>query len=295
MAEGRFYITTPIYYPSDVLHIGHAYTTVYCDALARWHRLKGDKVFFLTGSDEHGQKIERATAAQGKEPKEYVDAIVATFQELWKRLGISYDDFIRTTEPRHKRVVQAIFRQLYEQGDIYSSKYEGWYCTPCEAFWLENRLEDGNCPDCNRPVEWVTEESYFFRMSKYGERLLAHIEANPDFIQPETRRNEMVSFIRQGLEDLCVSRTSFDWGIPVPFDPDHVIYVWIDALSNYLTAIGYLSDEDQFKTWWPADVHVVGKDILRFHTIIWPALLMALGLPLPKRVYGHGVVGPGFG
>lgn len=288
MEEGRFYITTPIYYPSDVLHIGHAYTTVYSDALARWHRLKGDKVFFLTGSDEHGQKIERAAARQGKEPKEYVDTIVATFQELWRRLGISYDDFIRTTEPRHKRVVQAIFRQLYEQGDIYSAKYEGWYCTPCESFWLENRLEDGNCPDCNRAVEWVTEESYFFRMSAYGPRLLAHIEANPDFIQPDTRRNEMVSFIRQGLEDLCVSRTSFDWGIPVPIDQDHVIYVWIDALSNYLTAIGYLSDEDRFQTWWPADVHVVGKDILRFHTIIWPTLLMALGLPLPKQVYGHG-------
>jgi methionyl-tRNA synthetase len=288
VAEGRFYITTPIYYPSDVLHIGHAYTTVYCDALARWHRFKGEKVFFLTGSDEHGQKIERAAAVQGKDPKEYVDAIVATFQALWKRLGVSYDDFIRTTEPRHTQVVQAIFRQLYEQGDIYSSKYEGWYCTPCETFCVENRLVDGNCPDCGRPVEWVTEESYFFRMSAYGPRLLAHIEAHPEFIQPATRRNEMVSFIRQGLEDLCVSRTSFDWGIPVPFDPEHVIYVWIDALSNYLTAIGYPADEARFRAWWPADVHVVGKDILRFHSIIWPTLLMALGLPLPKQVYGHG-------
>lgn len=290
MTEGKFYITTPIYYPSNRLHIGHAYTTVYCDTLARWHRFKGEEVFFLTGSDEHGQKIERAAAEAGTSPIAYVDEIVATFQALWERLNISYDDFIRTTENRHATVVQEIFRTLYEQGDIYKSSYEGWYCTPCETFWVESKLNDGKCPDCDRPVEKLREESYFFRISKYAPRLLEHIAAHPEFIQPATRRNEMVSFIKQGLEDLCVSRTTFDWGIPVPMEKGHVIYVWIDALSNYITAMGYRRDEERFRKWWPADVHVVGKDILRFHTIIWPCILMALGLPLPKQVYGHGWV-----
>lgn len=290
MGKGNFYITTPIYYPSDHLHIGHAYTTVYCDALARWHRFKGEDVFFLTGSDEHGQKIERAAAAAGQQPKEYVDKIVATFKALWARLGISYDDFIRTTEDRHHNVVQEIFRRLYEQGDIYKSTYTGLYCTPCESFWTESKLIDGKCPDCDRPVELVEEESYFFRMSKYAPALLAHIEAHPQFIQPDSRRHEMISFIKQGLEDLCVSRTTFDWGIPVPVDEGHVIYVWIDALTNYITAAGYQQDNEKFARWWPANVHVVGKDILRFHTIIWPTILMAAGIPLPEQVYGHGWV-----
>lgn len=283
-----FFITTPIYYPSDRLHIGHAYTTTAADAIARWQRFNGRDVFFLTGSDDHGQKIERAAKAKGKSPREYVDEIVATFKVLWERLGISYDEFIRTTEERHVKVVQEIFRRLYENGDIYKSAYEGWYCTPCETFWSESRLVDGNCPDCGRSVEWLQEESYFFRMSRYADRLLAHIEANPDFIQPDTRRNEMISFIKSGLEDLCVSRTTFSWGIPVPFDPKHVVYVWIDALANYITAAGYLQDEERFARVWPADLHLVGKDILRFHTIIWPIVLMALDIPLPRKVYGHG-------
>lgn len=288
-ATGKtFYITTPIYYPSDRLHIGHAYTTTAADAIARWHRLAGRDVFFLTGSDEHGQKIERAAREKGKEPRAYVDEIVATFKDLWQRLNISYDEFIRTTEPRHVRVVQDIMRRLYEQGDIYKSSYEGWYCTPCETFWTESRLVNGRCPDCGREVERLREESYFFRLSKYADRLLDHIEANPSFIQPDTRRNEMISFIKSGLEDLCVSRTTFRWGIPVPFDEGHVVYVWIDALTNYITAAGYLQDEDMFGRLWPADVHLVGKDILRFHTVIWPIILMALDLPLPRQVYGHG-------
>lgn len=289
MSKERFYITTPIYYPNANLHIGHAYTTVFCDAVARWHRFQGKEVFYLTGSDEHGQKVERAAADAGKSPQEYVDGIVAGFKELWERLDVAYDDFIRTTEPRHQRVVQAVFQKLYDQGDIYKDTYEGWYCTPCESFWPEGRLLEGNlCPECERPVELVQEESYFFRISKYAPRLLQHIEENPEFIQPETRRNEMVSFIKQGLEELCVSRTTFDWGIPVPFDDKHVVYVWIDALTNYITAVGYLQDDEQFNKWWPANVHVVGKDILRFHTIIWPCILMALDLPLPKQVYAHG-------
>jgi len=289
MAKGKYYITTPIYYPSDRLHIGHAYTTVFCDAIARWRRMAGEEVLFLTGSDDHGQKVQRAAQSKGMTPKEYVDRIVPTFKELWRRLDVSYDDFIRTTEPRHIRVVQEIFQRLYDQGDIYKGSYDGWYCTPCETFWLESRLgEEKVCPDCGRPVEWVEEESYFFRMSKYADALLAHIEANPDFIQPESRRNEVISFIQSGLEDLSVSRTTFDWGVPVPFDPKHVTYVWIDALSNYVTAAGYLQDEAKFNKWWPADCHVVGKDILRFHAIIWPAILLAAGLPLPKQVYAHG-------
>ncbi len=284
-----FYVTTPIYYPSDNLHIGHAYTTVAADALARFKRLTGYEVWFLTGSDEHGQKIERTARASRQTPLEYVDKIVAGFKRLWEALLISYDDFIRTTEERHKRVVQAIFSRLYEQGDIYKAVYEGWYCTPCETMWTQGRLEEGKCPDCGRPVEKVAEESYFFRMSKYAERLLQYIDEHPDFILPVSRRNEMISFIKSGLEDLCVSRTTFDWGIPVPFDPGHVIYVWVDALTNYISALGYGSEDDAlFKKFWPADVHIVGKDIVRFHSVIWPIILMAAGIELPRQVMGHG-------
>jgi len=286
--KGRYYVSTPIYYPSDRLHIGHVYTTTVADCIARWHRFIGDDVLFLTGSDEHGQKIERIASSQGIEPKAYVDKIVDSFKVLWKRYNISYDDFVRTTDERHRRVVQEVFRRIYAKGDIYKGEYKGWYCTPCEAFWVETKLQDGNCPDCGRPVELVKEESYFFRLSNYADRLLRHIEENPEFIQPESRRNEMVSFIKSGLEDLCVSRTTFDWGIPVPMDDDHVIYVWIDALTNYLTGSGFLQDEEQFARYWPADLHLVGKEIVRFHTIIWPIILMALDLPLPKTVFGHG-------
>ncbi|MGM0603239.1 MAG: methionine--tRNA ligase [Bacillota bacterium] len=292
MSKGTYYVTTPIYYPSDKLHIGHAYTTVAADTIARYKKMQGYDTMFLTGSDEHGQKIERKAKEAGKETKKYVDEIVNTFKDLWKKLDIDYDYFIRTTEERHEKVVQMIFKQLYDKGDIYKDKYEGWYCTPCEAFWAERQLEekDGTkvCPDCHRPVEWVEEESYFFKMSKYADKLLAHIKENPDFIQPESRKNEMINFIEQGLDDLSVSRTTFDWGVPVPIDDDHVIYVWIDALSNYITAIGYKTDPENFEHYWPADLHLVGKDILRFHTIIWPIILMALDLKLPKQVFGHG-------
>lgn len=288
MEKKSFYITTPIYYPSDKLHIGHAYCTTIADSVARYKRLCGYDVLFLTGSDEHGQKIQRKAAEQNITPLQYVDKIVAGFQDLWVRLNISNDDFIRTTEERHHKVVQEIFKKIYEKGDIYKSTYEGLYCTPCETFWLERQLVDGKCPDCGRPVETVQEESYFFRMSKYQERLLKFIEDNPDFIQPVSRRNEMINFIKGGLEDLCISRTTFDWGIPVPIDGKHVIYVWFDALSNYLTAAGYLSDEEKFKKYWPADLHLVGKEIVRFHSIIWPIILMALDIELPKKVYGHG-------
>ncbi len=284
----RFYVTTPIYYPSDHLHIGHAYTTTVADSLARWHRFAGREVYFVTGSDEHGQKIQRTAAAKGVSPKAYVDEIVASFKGLWEKMNIEYDDFVRTTEPRHHKAVQAVFQKIYDQGDIYKSSYQGWYCTPCETFWVENRLEDGNCPDCKRPVELVEEESYFFRLSKYAPSLLEYIEEHPEFIQPETRRNEMVNFIKGGLEDLCVSRTTFDWGIPVPFDAKHVVYVWFDALTNYLTALGYPDNDEMLGTWWPADLHLVGKEIMRFHTIIWPIMLMALDLPIPKTVFGHG-------
>ncbi len=283
-----FYITTPIYYPSAKLHIGHAYCTTIADAVARYHRLAGDDVMFLTGSDEHGQKIQRKAEEMGVTPIQYVDEIVASFQNLWKMLNISNDDFIRTTQERHHKVVQEIFRKIYEKGDIYKDKYEGLYCTPCESYWLERQLVDGKCPDCGRPVETVQEESYFFRMSKYQDRLLQFIEENPDFIQPTSRRNEMINFIKSGLEDLCISRTTFDWGIPVPLDEKHVVYVWFDALTNYLTAAGYLDDPEKFNHFWPADIHLVGKEIVRFHSIIWPIILMALDLPLPKKVYGHG-------
>jgi len=284
-----FYITTPIYYPSAKLHIGHAYCTTIADAIARFKRLAGYDVFFLTGSDEHGQKIQRTAEEQGVSPLEYVDGIVAEFQKLWVRLGISNDDFIRTSETRHHRVVQEIFRRIYEKGDIYKGSYTGLYCTPCESYWTEHQLdENGCCPDCHRPVEQVSEEAYFFKMSKYADRVLQYIEENPEFIQPVSRRNEMINFIKQGLEDLCISRTSFDWGIPVPMDEKHVIYVWFDALTNYLTPIGFLDDAEKFGKYWPADLHLVGKEIVRFHSIIWPCILMALDLPLPKMVYGHG-------
>ncbi|OUS77485.1 methionine--tRNA ligase [Paenibacillus sp. MY03] len=285
-----FYLTTPIYYPSDKLHIGHAYTTVAGDAMARYKRLRGYDVWYLTGTDEHGQKIERKAKEKDQTPQQFVDNIVVGIKELWSKLEISNDDFIRTTEDRHKTVVERIFRQLLEQDDIYKGTYEGWYCTPCESFFLERQLEGGNCPDCGRPVELVKEESYFFRMSKYADRLLRHYEENPSFIQPESRKNEMINnFIKPGLEDLAVSRTTFDWGIKVPGDPKHVIYVWIDALSNYITALGYGEENsDSFERFWPADVHLVGKEIVRFHTIYWPIMLMALDLPLPKQVFAHG-------
>ncbi len=288
--QGRkFYITTPIYYPSAKLHVGHTYCTTLADVAARYHRLCGDDVFFLTGSDEHGLKIQQKAEEQGITPLEYVTPIVDGFKNLWKKLNISNDDFIRTTEERHRLVVQDVFQKLYDKGDIYKSEYEGWYCVPDETYWPENKLtEEHVCPDCKRELIRVKEESYFFRLSKYADRWLEFIEAHPDFIQPESRRNEMVSFVKSGLEDLSVSRAKFDWGIPVPFDPSHVIYVWIDALSNYLVPIGYGTDDDKFAHYWPADCHLVGKEILRFHTIIWPMILMSLGLPLPKKVYGHG-------
>ena len=287
----RFYITTPIYYPSANLHIGHAYCTVMADTMTRYKRMQGYETYFLTGSDEHGQKIERVAKAEGVTPIEYTDKIVATFQALWERLLISNDDFIRTTQPRHMEVVQKIFQTIYEKGDIYKSEYEGHYCTPGETFFTERQLVDGNCPDCGRPVELIKEESYFFKMSKYQDQLLQYIEDHPDFIQPVARRNEMINFIKQGLEDLCISRTTFDWGIPVPINDKHVIYVWFDALTNYISALGYMSENDElFQKFWPADIHLVGKDIARFHAIIWPCILMAADLPLPKQVFGHGWV-----
>ncbi|HEX7057317.1 MAG TPA: methionine--tRNA ligase [Bacilli bacterium] len=288
--QKTFYITTPIYYPSDKLHIGHAYTTVAGDAMARYKRLRGFDVMYLTGTDEHGQKIERKAKEKGVTPQQFVDDIVSGIQDLWKKLDISHDDFIRTTEKRHTAAVERIFQKFVEQGDIYLGTYEGWYCTPDEAFFPESKLVDGKCPDCGRPVEKVKEECYFFRMSKYADKLLRFYEENPDFIQPESRKNEMINnFIKPGLEDLAVSRTTFDWGIKVPENPRHVIYVWIDALSNYITALGYgTDDQSKFDRYWPADVHLVGKEIVRFHTIYWPIMLMALGLPLPKKVFAHG-------
>lgn len=285
-----FYITTPIYYPSDKLHIGHAYCTVAADVMARYKRLRGYDVRFLTGTDEHGQKIERKAKEKGVTPQQYVDVIVAGIQELWTKLEITHDDFIRTTEERHKKAVERIFQRLLDQDDIYLGTYEGWYCTPDEAFFTERQLVDGKCPDCGREVEKVREECYFFRMSKYADRLLQYYEENPGFIEPESRKNEMINnFIKPGLEDLAVSRTTFDWGVKVPSDPKHVVYVWIDALSNYITALGYGSEDDAlYRNYWPADVHLVGKEIVRFHTIYWPIMLMALGEPLPKKVFAHG-------
>ena len=287
--KGKFYITTPIYYPSAKLHIGHTYCTVATDAMARYKRLQGYDVMFLTGTDEHGQKIQDKAAAKGVTPKQYVDEIVATVKDLWKTMDVSYDRFIRTTDEYHVKSVQKIFTDLYNKGDIYKSVYKGMYCKPCESFWTEAQLKDGKCPDCGGEVYEAEEEAYFFRTSRYADRLLQYYEDHPDFIQPATRKNEMISFIKQGLQDTCVSRTSVSWGIPVPFDPKHTIYVWIDALSNYITALGYGNDTyHDYDKYWPADVHMVGKEILRFHTIIWPAMLMALDLPLPKKVFGHG-------
>ncbi|WP_415342235.1 methionine--tRNA ligase [Clostridium perfringens] len=290
MCKKPYYITTPIYYPSTNLHIGNTYTTVAADAIARFKRLTGHEVMFLTGTDEHGQKIERIANEKGITPKEHVDEIVAGIKDLWKMMNISYDKFIRTTDDYHVKAVQEIFKKLYDQGDIYKDSYEGLYCTPCESFWTETQLVNGNCPDCGRPVEKAKEEAYFFKMSKYADRLIQYIEEHPDFIQPESRKNEMLNnFLRPGLQDLCVSRTSFTWGIPVSFDEKHVIYVWIDALSNYITALGYgQENQELYNKFWPADVHLIGKDILRFHTIYWPIMLMALGLELPKQVFGHG-------
>jgi methionyl-tRNA synthetase len=284
----HFYITTPIYYVNDVPHIGHAYTTVAADVLARYRRMKGDRVFFLTGTDEHGQKVEKASATQGLTPQSLADRVVVRYQELWQALKISNDDFIRTTEPRHRKVVQAFWKKVEDRGDIYLGEYEDWYCTPCETFITGLQLEDGRCPDCGREPERLKEESYFFRMSRYGDRLLKHLEENPDFIQPVSRRNEIVKFVEGGLKDLSISRTTFSWGIPVPENPRHIIYVWFDALTNYLSALGYLSDMERYNDFWPADVHVIGKDILRFHAVYWPTFLMSAGLPLPKRVFSHG-------
>lgn len=290
MNKGTYYITTPIYYPSAKLHIGNTYTTVAADAIARFKRLTGYDTFFLTGTDEHGQKIQRLAEAKGVTPKAYVDEIVAGIKELWKTMDVSYDKFIRTTDEYHVKAVQKIFKKLYDKGDIYKGEYEGLYCTPCESFWTETQLVDGKCPDCGRPVEKTKEEAYFFKMSKYAPKLIEYIETHPEFIQPESRKNEMLNnFLRPGLQDLCISRTSFDWGIPVSFDEKHVIYVWIDALTNYITALGYDEENDElYNKYWPANVHLVGKDILRFHTIYWPIMLMALDLPIPKQVFGHG-------
>ncbi len=291
MSEKKtFYITTPIYYPSGNMHIGHTYTTVAADTLTRFKKQTGYDTFFLTGTDEHGQKIEEKAKQAGVTPQQFVDKIVAETKDLWKLMNIEYDDFIRTTDERHMKIVQKIFRKFYEQGDIYKSEYEGLYCTPCESFWTPTQVKDGCCPDCGRPVKPMKEESYFFRMSKYQDWLIDYIETHPDFIQPTSRANEMLTnFLRPGLQDLCVSRTSFKWGVPVDFDPKHVVYVWIDALSNYITALGYGTDHDElFRKYWPADVHLVGKEIVRFHTIYWPIMLHALGLPLPKQVFGHG-------
>ena len=287
-SKGKYHITTPIYYPSSNLHIGHTYCTVMADAMARFKRLAGYDVRFLTGTDEHGQKIQDIAKEKGVTPQEYVDEIVSGIKDLWKTMEISYDDFIRTTEPRHVKRVQQIFMQLYEKGDIYKGEYEGMYCTPCESFWTESQLVDGKCPDCGRPVQKAKEEAYFFRLSKYQDRLLEMFEKNPEFLQPDSRRNEMIAFVKQGLEDLCISRSTFDWGIPVPIDEKHVIYVWLDALTNYITALGYPDDPALYEKYWPVDVHLVGKEIVRFHTIIWPAMLMSMELPLPKQVLGHG-------
>ena len=290
MSGKKFYITTPIYYPSDKLHIGHTYCTVATDAMARYKRMQGCDVMFLTGTDEHGQKIQQKAEAAGVTPQQYVDNIVDGIKALWKLMNISNDRFIRTTDDYHVEAIKKIFRKLYDQGDIYKGTYKGKYCTPCESFWTESQLVDGKCPDCGREVIDAEEEAYFFRLSKYADRLVEYYEAHPDFLEPPSRLNEMVNnFIKPGLEDLCVSRTTFDWGVQVDFDPKHVVYVWIDALSNYITALGYGNDKyHDFEKYWPADVHFVGKEIVRFHSIIWPAMLMALDLPLPGKVYGHG-------
>ncbi len=285
-----FYITTPLYYSSGKLHLGHCYTTVICDSIARFKRMDGYDVFFLTGTDEHGQNIAKRAEDNGYSPKEFVDKLNVDIKNLWKLMDISYDKFIRTTDDYHEKAVQKIFTQLYQKGDIYKAEYEGWYCSPCESFWTNSQLQDGKCPDCHREVVKAKEESYFFRLSKYSDRLLKLYEENPEFLLPKSRVNEMVNnFIKTGLQDLAVSRTSVTWGVPVPFDQKHSIYVWVDALSNYITALGYGSDDDSlFKKYWPADVHMMAKEIVRFHAVIWPALLMALDIPTPKQVFGHG-------
>lgn len=288
MSKGTYYVTTPIYYPSDKLHIGHTYTTVAADAIARFKRATGYDVMFLTGTDEHGQKIETVAKSKGLAPKIYLDGMIEDIKRLWGTMEISYDQFIRTTDEDHERRVQAIAQKLYDKGEIYKGHYEGWYCTPCESFWTESQLDEGRCPDCGRPVEKTQEEAYFFRLSKYQDRL-RDLLAGGEFLKPDSRANEMIkNFIDPGLEDLCITRTSFDWGIPAPFDEKHVIYVWLDALSNYITALGYPEAREKYDKFWPADVHLVGKEIVRFHTIIWPAMLMALEEPLPKQVFGHG-------
>ena len=290
MKNDKFYITTPIYYPSGNWHIGHCYTTVVCDALARFNRMLKKDVFFLTGTDEHGQKIEKKASEKGLTPMEFITPLVDGLKEIWKELDISYDKFIRTTDDYHVKAVQSIFKTLYDKGEIYKSTYEGWYCTPCESFWTESQLVDGKCPDCGREVQKGSEESYFFRLSKYADKILKLYEDNPEFLQPKSRVNEMVNnFIKPGLQDLCVSRTTIKWGIPVTFDEKHTVYVWVDALTNYITALGFGTEHDElYKKYWPANVQMVGKEIVRFHTIIWPAILMALGVEMPKKVYGHG-------
>ena len=289
MSKGKYFLTTAIAYTSGKPHIGNTYEIVLADSIVRFKKLNGYDVYFQTGTDEHGQKIQIKAEEAGRSPQEFVDEVAGEIKRIWDLMNTSYDKFVRTTDPEHVKIVQKIFKKLYDQGDIYKGYYEGWYCTPCEAFWAESRLEEGNCPDCGRSVELLQEENYFFKMSKYAERLLQHIEKHPEFIQPISRRNEMVSFIKSGLEDLCVSRTTFNWGIPVPFNPKHVIYVWVDALTNYISALGYGTEDDGlFKKYWPADVHLMGKDIVRFHSIIWPMLLMALDLELPRQVVGHG-------
>lgn len=291
MSERKtFYVTTPIYYPSDNLHIGHAYCSVATDTMARFKKQEGYDVYFVTGTDEHGQKIERKAKDRGVTPQQYVDTIVAGIKSLWQLMDVAYDDFIRTTDQRHVDCVQQIFRKLYEQGDIYKGYYEGWYCTPCESFFTELQLKDGCCPDCGRPVEKTREEAYFFKLGKYQDWLIDYIETHPEFIQPASRKNEMLNnFLRPGLNDLCVSRTSIKWGIPVDFDPEHTVYVWLDALTNYISVLGYGTAHDEpYRRYWPADIHLVGKEIIRFHTIIWPIILHALGEPLPRQVFGHG-------
>ncbi|MBW2039181.1 MAG: methionine--tRNA ligase [Deltaproteobacteria bacterium] len=284
-----FYVTTPIYYVNDVPHIGHAYTTIAADSLARYKRLAGYDCFFLTGTDEHGQKVEKAAQESGQTPVELADQVVERFKGLWARLHISYDDFIRTTQNRHIEAVAALLKQVWKQGDIYLGDYEDWYCTPCETFWTQTQLAEGSrCPDCGRPTERLKEKSYFFRMSRYQDALLQHLEENPDFIQPPGRYNEILSFVKGGLKDLSISRTTFRWGIPIPNDPDHVIYVWFDALTNYITGVGYPHDQKGFQRYWPADCHIIGKDILRFHAVYWPTFLMSAGLPLPQKIFAHG-------
>jgi len=290
MEKKKYYITTPIYYPSGNWHIGHCYTTVICDALSRFHKMQGDDVYFLTGTDEHGQKVEKKAKEKGVTPLEFIDPLVAELKDMWRLLDIDYNRFIRTTDEDHVKCIQKVYQKLYDSGDIYKSEYSGWYCTPCESFWTEAQLNGGKCPDCGREVTLQKEESYFFRLSKYAPKILKKYEEDPEFLQPKSRVNEMVNnFLKAGLQDLCVSRTTVKWGIPLPFDPKHYAYVWIDALCNYVSALGFLSDDDSlYQKYWPCDLHLVGKEIVRFHAIVWPAILMALGQPLPKRIYGHG-------